>query len=336
MAERETAMSTYMQADDGKTAPEGFVKIPERQQVLSNVLDEHNVVAGQREKRKKLLADLEAKSPAGTKTAYISFFCSDEASIDSSDIPAFGDILLSVGDVDQLNLIISGPGGDGTVAEKIIELCRAYCKEFRVIVPNRAKSAATIIALGADEIVMGYCSELGPIDAQVPHVVGGLIRWISAQSFIDSRSALLNSYAEAVKKKEDARAILQQIAVLDAPFIDHCEKLMDFSRTVASKYLERYMFSTLKPASARDKAIQNVLTKLSSVGIFKVHGRMIDGNAAKTDLKLKVRLLPKDDPLWIDVWHYYIRADVSLSSGSGVAKLIESRCEALFSRRRTE
>ncbi|HVU47873.1 MAG TPA: hypothetical protein VHD85_17205 [Terracidiphilus sp.] len=313
-------------------APEGYSKIPESQQVLSTVLGEHDVITAQRVKRKDLLASLEKKgqSPKG-KTAYISFFCSDYSSIEASDIPAMGDILLSVGDVHQLNLIIGGPGGDGTIAEKMIEICRAYCKEFRVIVPNRAKSAATIIALGADEIVMGYCSELGPIDAQVPIIVGGIPRYISAQSFIDSRASLLKSYAEAVKKKEDTKPILQQIAVLDAPFIDHCEKLMDFSRAVASKYLERYMFAQAKKAS-RDKAIQNVLTRLSSVGIFKVHGRMIDGNEAKTELNLNVKLLPKDDPLWQDIWHYYIRADVALASGA--SKLIESRCECLYSGRR--
>lgn len=67
--------------------------------------------------------------------------------------------------------------------------------------PNRAKSAATIIALGADEIVMGYCSELGPIDAQVVVVVGGVPRYISAQSFIDSRVSLEDRFYEAVKKK---------------------------------------------------------------------------------------------------------------------------------------
>jgi hypothetical protein len=245
-----------------------------------------------------------------------------------------GDILLSVGDVDQLNLIISGPGGDGIIAEKIIEISRAYCKEFRVIVPNRAKSAATIIALGADEIVMGYCSELGPIDAQVPILVGGLYRYISAQSFIDSRTSLLKNYADAVKKKEDPKPILQQIAVLDPPFIDHCEKLMDFSRTVASKYLEGYMFAGIKKKADRDKAVKNVLTKLSSVGTFKVHGRMVTGHEAKTDLKLNVRLLAKDDPIWADIWHYYIRADVALASGA--SKLIESRSESLYSARRSE
>lgn len=331
-------MSAYMKAGEGNT-PEEFTKTPERslKQVLSSVLDEHDVLAAQREKRRDLLKALEEKAPTGTKASYISFFCSEAAgaSMDSGDIPAMGDILMSIGDVDQLNLIISGPGGDGTVAEKIIELCRAYCKQFRVIVPNRAKSAATIVALGADEIVMGYCSELGPIDAQVVTIVGGVPHWISAQSFIDSRVSLESKFADAVKKGDDPRAILQQIAVLDAPYIDHCEKLMDFSRTVASKYLERHMFSGIKPKADRDKAVQNVLTKLSSVGTFKVHGRMIDGNAAKTDLKLNVSLLGKDDPLWSDVWHYYIRADVALAAG-GSAKLIESRNESLSSRRRTD
>lgn len=317
---------------DDKLSPDGFVKVPERKQILSSVLEEHDIVSAQRARRRELLENLEKTAPVGQKVAYISFFCSDSASIDSSDIPAMGDILLSIGDVDQLNLIISGPGGDGTVAEKMIELCRAYCKQFRVIVPNRAKSAATIIALGADEIVMGYCSELGPIDAQVPILVGGLVRWISAQSFIDSRTELLKNYAETAKKKEDTKPILQQIAVLDAPFIDHCVKLMDFSKTVASKYLERYMFAGIKPKTARNKAVATVLTKLSSVGTYKVHGRMINGNAAKTELKLQVTLLPKDDALWRDVWHYYIRADVALAAGAG--KILESRNECLYSRRR--
>jgi hypothetical protein len=84
----------------------------------------------------------------------------------------------------------------------------------------------------------------------------------------------------------------------------------------------------------RNKAIANVIDKLSSVEGFKVHGRMIDGNAAKTDLKLNVRLLPKDDPLWQDVWHYYIRADIALMGGIG--KIIESRCECLYARRRAD
>lgn len=125
---------------------------------------------------------------------------------------------------------------------------------------------------------------------------------------------------------------MQQIAILDAPFIDHCEKLMDFSREVARKYLAKYMFATIRPAATKKKTIEHVLQRLSSVDIYKVHGRMIDGNAAKTDLKLKIHSLGKDDQLWTTLWDYYVRADVFLSSTQS-AKLIESRNEVLMKRR---
>jgi hypothetical protein len=302
-----------------------------RAEVLSLVLEEHDLFRSQRDKRIELLNLLEGHSNTNGKTAgYIGFFCSSNSQIDSDDIPALGDALMSLGEVDQLNLILNSPGGDGTTAEKMIELCRAYCKEFRVVVPNRAKSAATIIALGADQIVMGYCSELGPIDAQVVVVVGGVPRYISAQSFLDARASLEGRFKEAIKKKEDPRAILQQIASLDVPFIDHCSKLMDFSREVARKYLAKYMFASVTATATQKKLIEHVLDELSSVGIFKVHGRMINANTAKTDLKLNVALLGKDDAIWKDLWHYYVRADVQLSRASNVGKLIETKHEILL------
>jgi len=303
-----------------------------KQQVLSSVLSEHDLFLAQREKRIELLRKMEELSTPAGRAGYLAFLSSEAmgASIGSDDIPAIGDALLSLGEVDELNLIINSPGGDGTVAEKIIELCRAYCKTFRVAVPNRAKSAATIICLGADEIVMGYCSEIGPIDAQVAILVGGIPHFISAQSFIDARSGLEARFKEAVKKNEDPRAILQQIAGLQVPFIDHCEKLMEFSREVARKYLSDYMFRNIKPIKKKQAAIEGVLEGLSSVGRFKVHGRMIDGNAAKTKLNLNVRLLGKDDPLWKCLWEYYVRADVQLSRTVGLAKIIETRNEILM------
>ena len=319
-----------MSADDPKELkPPAYAKEPDtvRAQVLSGILQEYDVLNNQKAMRQQLLKELEGYTP-GKSSAYIGFLCSERenASIDSDDISAFGDVLLSVGEVDELNLIINSPGGDGTIAEKIIELCRAYCKTFRVIVPNRAKSAATIIALGADEIVMGYCSELGPIDAQVPVVVSGAWHYISAQSFIDARTNLEKKFKEAVKKKEDVRPLLQQIASLDAPFIDHCEKLMEFSREVARKYLAKYMFANMTPVSKQTAAIETALERLSAVNIFKVHGRMIDGTTAKTELKLNTRLLGKDDEMWKKLWHYYVRGDVVLGRSQS-AKVIESKTQ---------
>ena len=70
----------------------------------------------------------------------------------------------------------------------MVDMCRHHLagdqRKLRVIVPNIAKSAATLFALGADEILMGYCSEFGPINPQVQIAVSGVIQWISALAFV--------------------------------------------------------------------------------------------------------------------------------------------------------
>lgn len=73
-------------------------------------------------------------------------------------------------DKDVLLFLLS-PGGSIEPAYQISTLCKAYSKErFVAVIPRRAKSAATLIAIGADEIHMGPLSQLGPIDPQL----GGL------------------------------------------------------------------------------------------------------------------------------------------------------------------
>ncbi len=317
--------------------PDGYVPMPpdSREDVLGRVLQEYdvlNMLHKQEERRNKILTDirkLDAKK-SGKKTGVLAFCCSATrgASIDADDIPPITDALLTIGEVERLNLIISGPGGDGITAEKIVEICRAYCEEFRVFIPNRAKSAATIVALGADEIVMGFCSEIGPIDAQVPILLNGLPHYISAQSFIDARRELEKRFKEAVAQKEDPRAILQQIAGLDVPFIDHCEKLMDFGRDVAEKFLREYMFSSVNPKREQTRRIKTVLKALSSVSDFKVHGRRINGHQAKNGLGLNVELLGRSDELWKLLWQYYVRADAALTR-TGRSKLVEAEGHTL-------
>lgn len=65
-------------------------------------------------------------------------------------------------------LFINSPGGRIEPAYLISKTLKRLCKgKFIVTVPRRAKSAATLISLGADEIHMGQMSELGPIDPQM-------------------------------------------------------------------------------------------------------------------------------------------------------------------------
>lgn len=66
-----------------------------------------------------------------------------------------------------LLLVVDSGGGDIASAYLIAKLCREYAADsFHVVVPRRAKSAATLLCCGADFIHMGSLSELGPIDPQ--------------------------------------------------------------------------------------------------------------------------------------------------------------------------
>ena len=60
--------------------------------------------------------------------------------------------------------MINSPGGSGLAAERMINVLRSYSGigEYWAIVPAKAKSAATMVCLGASKILMGPASELGP------------------------------------------------------------------------------------------------------------------------------------------------------------------------------
>jgi len=66
----------------------------------------------------------------------------------------------------KLLLILNSPGGRVEPAYLISKTCKELSSNFIVSIPRKAKSAATLIALGANEIHMGIMSELGPIDPQ--------------------------------------------------------------------------------------------------------------------------------------------------------------------------
>ncbi|MEF8749291.1 MAG: hypothetical protein V5B31_16010 [Candidatus Accumulibacter propinquus] len=64
-------------------------------------------------------------------------------------------------------MVLVSDGGKIEPAYLISKTCKRLSKsKFVVSVPRKAKSAATLISLGANEIHMGLLSELGPIDPQ--------------------------------------------------------------------------------------------------------------------------------------------------------------------------
>lgn len=75
--------------------------------------------------------------------------------------------------IEALDLLLVSDGGDPTVAWSIVSLIRERVKKFAVLVPQAAYSAATLIALGADEIVMHPHGNLGPVDPQIETIRKG-------------------------------------------------------------------------------------------------------------------------------------------------------------------
>lgn len=58
-------------------------------------------------------------------------------------------------------------GGQIHPAYQIVEICRNHCGKLFACVPFYAKSAATLLCLGADEIVLDEFAQLGPLDTQI-------------------------------------------------------------------------------------------------------------------------------------------------------------------------
>jgi ClpP class serine protease len=73
-----------------------------------------------------------------------------------------------------LHLLLASPGGDGETAIRIVRSLQARCTELTVVLPDMAKSAATILSLGADHLVFGAGGDLGPVDPQMRYPNGTL------------------------------------------------------------------------------------------------------------------------------------------------------------------
>jgi hypothetical protein len=82
-------------------------------------------------------------------------------------VTPFADAIFDAGSEAPLDLMLNSLGGDAETALRMAAMCHADRDDFRVIVPDTAASAATLLALAAESIVMSSTSALGPIDPQV-------------------------------------------------------------------------------------------------------------------------------------------------------------------------
>ena len=82
-------------------------------------------------------------------------------------IPFFIEQINKIKDSDSVDILILSNGGDPIVSWRIMSILREKFKHIAVLVPYTAYSAATLLALGADEIIMHPYANLGPLDPQL-------------------------------------------------------------------------------------------------------------------------------------------------------------------------
>jgi hypothetical protein len=252
--------------------------------------------------------------------AYVANIHHPAGGIDQNDVLAFGDLMHDKADKD-LDLLLQSPGGDIDIAEKIIYMCRSSTKSFRVIVAESAKSAATLIALGADEIVMGYISELGPIDPQVSvTTASGEPMDRPARSFLDGLKAIQKEVNRAGGRLSPVYfPLLQQ---LDPALLDFCEKAILRSRRFAIKWLTKHQ------CEGDSKKAKEIADKLLNPKRYLSHGTVIDYKEASDELGLCVKYLPPQDPLWQACWRLYCNYESDMRANE-LAKIFESSTVSL-------
>jgi hypothetical protein len=124
-----------------------------------------------RAKRLELIKAIEEKR----KSRVLTYVCSDRpgggAQISDDAIPLIANHLRQIGSVENIDLFLYSRGGSADAPWPIVSLFREHAKKrLGVLIPFRAQSAATLIALGADEVVMTPRAQLGPIDPALSRV----------------------------------------------------------------------------------------------------------------------------------------------------------------------
>jgi hypothetical protein len=196
----------------------------------------------------------------------------------------------------QLDLIITSPGGLAEATESIVSYLRSKFDHIRVFVPLAAMSAATMLALGADEIFLGGHSQLGPIDPQFTVITPEGPRSAPAQ-------AILDQFERAKKECQDPANLAAWLPILRGygpGLLVQCAKQQELAARMVREWLAKYMlredpYASVKAAEAArwftdyeyfgSHSRRVSLDDLNSLGL---RGSALEGNQTLQDAVLSV------------------------------------------------
>ncbi|WFU37370.1 hypothetical protein QA640_23045 [Bradyrhizobium sp. CB82] len=216
--------------------------------------------------RQLLIRDIQAVT-GRTLLVYFASMADQRAQISLGDEVYFTEMLRDAkgGPVD---LLIETPGGYTDPTEKIASLLRTLAPDLRVVVPCRAKSNGTMLALVGSNVIMGPASELGPAD---PFISLGPNNIVPAHFLIGVQG-------------------------VDPVFMQAAQHAIAQTMKLAETLLGTGMMKGKQPGE-----INSVVQALASRQQYPSHGSVIDADEAMR-LGLSVTKLNSSDDLWQRLW----------------------------------
>ncbi|AFQ43243.1 SDH family Clp fold serine proteinase [Desulfosporosinus meridiei] len=202
--------------------------------------------------------------------------------------------LKEIGHTQKIDLVLHSYGGAVDTPYKVVMLIREFCEEFAVIVPFVAKSAASMLVLGADEVVMGPISELGPIDPLVKHPTYKDVL-VPVQAVWHCLDFFQRSIVNSNNPEVSSMIAAQMLSKLDPWLIGDYEKTIKASRQYAETLLSLYM---LKDNPEKIQIVTHALTE----GYYS-HGYPIGRREAK---ELGIKVTEAHGEMWDVIWNLYL------------------------------
>jgi serine dehydrogenase proteinase len=224
--------------------------------------------------------------------------------IDPSDKIGFHDVLERLPGP-NVDILIHSPGGFAEATETIVEEIRQKYNNVRFIVPSFAKSAATMMVMSGDEILLDEAAELGPIDPQMRTANG-----VAPAEAI--KEQFLKASAEITSDPKKLSIWIPILQPMGPALLVQCDNAIKLSKQLVEDWLTNYMFRAVQNGRERAKLIANYL---GSHANFMSHGRRVRlVDLTKPEFGLAIRNLRDDAALYAAVWKTYCALDITFAN----------------------
>ncbi len=165
------------------------------------------------------------------------------------DIVPFSEVLDSV-EGDSVDVLLESPGGLSEVAVELASLLRNRFKHVGFIIPHAAMSAATMLVMSGDEILMDHRSSLGPIDPQ----------FVGADGRLQPAQAIVTGLETIKKAVEENKGVLNPAYIpilrnIDPGKLQNALDASELSERIVRGYLVKHKFSAWKKHSSTGREV---------------------------------------------------------------------------------